>query len=380
MMATLEFQRVSKVYSGGVRAVRDLDLRIADGELMVIVGPSGCGKSTLLRLVAGLEEITSGAIFIGGRVVDELPPQRRNVAMVFQNYALYPHMTVRKNLAFPLRMMKRPRAEITRRVDETAELLGLTPLLERKPAMLSGGQRQRVAMGRAMVRDPAAFLMDEPLSNLDAKLRSRIRTEIGDLQRKMRTTMIYVTHDQLEAMTLGDRVAVLRDGVLQQLANPRTLYDEPANAFVAGFVGSPPMNLFRSALHAEADRLFVELGAVRLPLDRVEPARREKLKAHVGSSIDVGFRPETVRLVGEDPTHDPIRVRVGAVEMLGHETIVYFEVPDYVAHGTASVDELTARFAARFPHGVTPPPGSSLPIEIDPSRLRFFATDGQGLT
>src|SRR5579859_5799054 len=242
-MAQIVLDKVDKVYSGGVKAVDGLTLEIKDGEFMVLVGPSGCGKSTALRSIAGLEEISAGTITIGERVVNDLPPKDRDIAMVFQNYALYPHMTVEQNLAFGLKLRHTPKDEIKRRVNEAAAMLGLEPYLARKPAALSGGQRQRVAMGRAIVREPAAFLMDEPLSNLDARLRVQMRAEIAALQRRLGVTTVYVTHDQVEAMTMGTRVAVLCDGCLQQCASPREMYEEPANAFVAGFIGSPPMNL-----------------------------------------------------------------------------------------------------------------------------------------
>src|SRR5450759_2807321 len=252
-MASVDFEHVDKVFPDGTRAVVDCTLRIADGELVVFVGPSGCGKSTLLRLLAGLDQVTSGTLRIGDRVVNDLAPQERNVAMVFQDYALYPFMSVRRNLEFPLKMRQLPREEMQRRIDWAAGLLDITALLDRLPKQLSGGQRQRVAMGRALVREPTVFLLDEPLSNLDAKLRVQVRAEIGELQRRTATTMIYVTHDQVEAMTLGDRVVVLNPGRLQPVAPPRELYDRPANVFVAGFIGNPPMNLFSTRLSV-ADR------------------------------------------------------------------------------------------------------------------------------
>src|SRR5881397_3190866 len=252
-MATITYESVGKVYPDGTEAVADLELELDDGELMVLVGPSGCGKSTALRMTAGLEDITSGRLLIDEEVVNAKQPQERDIAMVFQDYALYPHMTVRQNMGFALRMMKLPKSEIRRRVDEAAERLSLTALLDRRPKNLSGGQRQRVAMGRAIVREPKAFLMDEPLSNLDAKLRVQMRAEISALQKQLGVTTLYVTHDQVEAMTMGDRVAVMKNGRLQQCAPPQELYDDPANVFVAGFMGSPKMNLFHSLLRREAD-------------------------------------------------------------------------------------------------------------------------------
>jgi multiple sugar transport system ATP-binding protein len=259
-MARVEFEHVDKIYAEGTHAVVDCSLEIADGELMVFVGPSGCGKSTLLRLVAGLEQLSSGTLRIGERVVNDLAPQERNVAMVFQDYALYPFMSVRRNLEFPLKMRKLPHSEIRRRVEWAAGLLDIAQVLERLPKQLSGGQRQRVAMGRALVREPAVFLLDEPLSNLDAKLRVQVRAEIGALQQRTGTTMIYVTHDQIEAMTLGDRVGVLHQGRLQQVAPPRELYDRPANVFVAGFIGNPPMNLFPTRVAIDSDHATMTVG------------------------------------------------------------------------------------------------------------------------
>src|SRR5215218_6486300 len=261
-MAEVILEGVTKIFPGGTVAVDDVDLEIADGELLVLVGPSGSGKTTVLRLTAGLEELSDGDIRIGDRVVNDLHPMDRDIAMVFQSYALYPHMTVRENIGFGLKLRHRPKAEIRDRVERAAEKLGLTDLLERKPAQLSGGQRQRVAMGRAIVRDPAAFLMDEPLSNLDAKLRVQMRTEVSRLQQRLGTTMIYVTHDQTEAMTLGDRVAVMRAGVLQQVATPMELYNHPKNLFVAGFIGSPAMNFFGAELRGDA--LVTPFGDVPL--------------------------------------------------------------------------------------------------------------------
>src|ERR1700726_186254 len=259
-MAQIVLDHVDKVYSGGVKALDDLNLEVREGEFMVLVGPSGCGKSTALRSIAGLEEITGGTISIGERLVNDLPPKDRDIAMVFQNYALYPHMTVADNLAFGLKLRHTPKAEIKRRVGEAAEMLGLEPFLKRKPRALSGGQRQRVAMGRAIVREPAAFLMDEPLSNLDAKLRVQMRAEIAGLQRSLETTTIYVTHDQVEAMTMGDRVAVMRKGQLQQVADPQTLYDRPINLFVGGFIGSPAMNMVEATVARQNGGVAVSVG------------------------------------------------------------------------------------------------------------------------
>jgi multiple sugar transport system ATP-binding protein len=318
-MARVVFEHVEKIYPTGTPGLLDCSLAIEDGELMVLVGPSGCGKSTLLRLLAGLEEVTSGTLRIGDQVVNDRTPQQRNVAMVFQDYALYPHMTVRGNLEFPLRMRRLSRAEMQRRVEWAADLLDIGAVLDRLPKQLSGGQRQRVAMGRALVREPAVFLLDEPLSNLDAKLRVQVRAEIADLQQRMRTTMIYVTHDQTEAMTLGQRVAVLRAGRLQQVAPPRELYERPANVFVAGFIGNPPMNLFPTRLASAADgaRLSIAGESFGVALAAPPPSDTGELTA--------GIRPEAFVLAPAGAT-GPLPAAVEHVEWLGHETLAYARV------------------------------------------------------
>jgi len=321
-MGSVVFEQIGKVYPNGHRAIAGLDLAIDDGELMVFVGPSGCGKSTLLRMLAGLEEITAGRILIDGREANRLTPQERNIAMVFQDYALYPTMTVRGNLEFPLKMRKLTKAEIARRVDEVARMLELGEVLERLPKQLSGGQRQRVAMGRALVREPAVFLMDEPLSNLDAKLRVQVRAEIGELQKRIGATMIYVTHDQVEAMTLGDRIAVLHGGRLQQVANPKTLYERPANTFVAGFIGSPPMNLFPTSLQvAEGGIARITMGSQTLPAEPVGLSA-DALPRWVGKPVTCGIRPEALALVGADEPA-ALLADVELVEYLGHETLLH---------------------------------------------------------
>src|SRR6202000_715307 len=289
-MARIALDHVEKVYSGGVKALDDLNLEVREGEFMVLVGPSGCGKSTALRSLAGREEITGGTISIGERVVNDLPPKDRDIAMVFQNYALYPHMTVADNLAFGLKLRHTPKAEIRRRVSEAAELLGLTEYLARKPAALSGGQRQRVAMGRAIVREPQAFLMEEPLSNLDAKLRVSMRASLAQLHARLGVTTVYVTHDQVEAMTLGQRVAVLRDGQLQQADTPQTLYNAPVNLFVAGFIGSPAMN-FVTARLVRDDGPAVTFAGYRLPVPASVLEARHGLDAYLGRRVIVGIRP-----------------------------------------------------------------------------------------
>jgi multiple sugar transport system ATP-binding protein len=340
---------VEKTYAGGTRALVDCSLDVADGELVVLVGPSGCGKSTLLRLVAGLEEATAGTIRLGDRVVNALRPQERNAAMVFQDYALYPHMSAAENLEFPLRMRRMDPTERRARVARIADLLDIGPLLGRLPKALSGGQRQRVAMGRALVREPAVFLMDEPLSNLDAALRSQVRAEIKALQRRTRTTTLYVTHDQVEAMTLGDRVAVLRAGVLQQVAPPRLVYDRPANAFVAGFIGNPPMNLWPARLDADGGRLRLRIGDQTTPAGDVPPAR-------VGVPLTAGIRPESVTIA---PGDDAVRARVAHVELLGHETLVHADVAD-------------VRLVVRTPGMSTHAPGDPVSLHLDPTALHLF--------
>ncbi len=321
-MATVKFDRVFKVYANGQTAIKDLSLEIADGEFLVFVGPSGCGKSTALRMLAGLEDISAGKILIDDRVVNDQTPQQRNIAMVFQNYALYPHMTVRQNLEFPLRMIKLSKKQIDVLVREAADKLGLVELLDRKPKQLSGGQRQRVAMGRAIVRDPAVFLMDEPLSNLDAKMRSQIRLEITTLQQRMQTTTVYVTHDQVEAMTMGDRVAVMRSGKLQQVSSPQDLYDYPANIFVAGFIGSPAMNIFRTRLSKdESGTFFIDFGEKNLVIESATSQRYQQLERYLGLVILAGFRPEAFTVAAAQ-TDNSITVEVKTVEALGHEMII----------------------------------------------------------
>jgi len=323
-MAEVIIDRVTKVYPGDVLAVAGVSLEIRDLELMVLVGPSGCGKSTTLRMVAGLEEITEGTISIGGRVVNDVPPKDRDIAMVFQNYALYPHMTVYNNMAFGLKLRRYPKAEIQKRVHDAAQILGIESLLERKPKALSGGQRQRVAVGRAIVRKPAVFLFDEPLSNLDAKLRVEMRAELNKLHRRLETTMIYVTHDQVEAMTLGDRIAVMKDGTLQQVAPPLEIYDRPANKFVAGFIGTPPMNFLEGTLAAENGGLYFDEGSGRVAL----PERfKALLESRIGRKATLGIRPELIapRAVAGTPNmqESVLGVRVNVVEPLGDEMLVY---------------------------------------------------------
>jgi len=328
-MARVTLEHVYKTYAGNVTAVRDVNLEIADKEFVVLVGPSGCGKSTTLRMVAGLEEISQGTITIGDRKVNDLPPKDRDIAMVFQNYALYPHMSVYDNMAFGLKLRRFPKAEIDRRVHEAAEILSITPYLDRRPKALSGGQRQRVAVGRAIVRKPAAFLFDEPLSNLDAKMRVQMRAEIIKLHHSLESTMIYVTHDQIEAMTMGDRIVVMKDGVVQQVATPGALYNQPANQFVAGFIGTPPMNFFAGRLLRQDGRLVFDGDTLRIPL----PKEREAAAAPLADQPAVfGLRPENIGSLNAENTPDAPKVRalVDMVEMTGAETMVYLKTG---AHG-----------------------------------------------
>ena len=325
----MTFENVGKVYADGTRAVSDMDLEIRDGEFMVLVGPSGCGKTTALRMVAGLETISEGVLSIGDRVVNHVPSRDRDIAMVFQSYALYPHLTVFDNIAFGLRLRKAPKAEIESRVREAAHVLGLTEFLDRKPRALSGGQRQRVAMGRAIVRQPQAYLMDEPLSNLDAKLRVHMRAEIASLQNELGVTTIYVTHDQVEAMTMGDRVAVMRKGALQQVAPPQVLYERPVNLFVGGFIGSPAMNLAEATIVEDDGRFFVGVGDHRLALSDELLAFRPKLRDYVGKRLVVGIRPENLEdaaLEPDTPEDQRLRGVVVLREPLGSEIVAHFTV------------------------------------------------------
>jgi multiple sugar transport system ATP-binding protein len=328
-VAEVEFSDVAKVFPDGTRAVSDLNLETRDGEFMVLVGPSGCGKTTALRMVAGLEEISEGEIRIGDRVVNQIPSRDRDIAMVFQSYALYPHLSVYDNIAFSLRLRKERKEEIDKRVREAARILDLEPFLDKKPRALSGGQRQRVAMGRAIVRQPAAFLMDEPLSNLDAKLRVQMRAEISKLQRDLGVTTIYVTHDQVEAMTMGERVAVMRKGELQQVAPPQELYDRPVNLFVGGFIGSPAMNLLEATLERANGGLQVALGSQKLVLDDQCVSAHPALKDYEGQTVVVGIRPEQLEdadIARERSTERRLRGEVELREALGSELMVHFKV------------------------------------------------------
>jgi multiple sugar transport system ATP-binding protein len=385
-VAEIQLVHLSKVYGNDVTAVRDLNLDVAEGEFMVLVGPSGCGKTTALRMVAGLEEISAGEIRIGGKVVNDLPPRDRDIAMVFQNYALYPHKSVYDNLAFGLRMRKVPKDEQRRRVEEIARVLGLGDMLQRRPAQLSGGQRQRVAMGRAIVREPKAFLMDEPLSNLDAKLRVQMRAEIARIQQALKVTTVYVTHDQVEAMTMGDRVAVMRDGELQQVDTPQRLYDAPVNLFVASFVGSPPMNLFEAAVERDGERLVCRIGDASLDLPADLLAERPALAAYAGRRVAIGIRPEDVReAAGWDGAR--LRGKILLVESLGSEQLVHIEIAASPLERSDLVDtaaqppgpalgvddaEHAVTLLGRFDRHLLLSPGEAVEVAIDPRLLHFF--------
>ena len=370
-MATVDLEQINKVYSNGFHAVKDLDLDVRDGEFMVLVGPSGCGKTTALRMVAGLEDISSGTLRIGGRPVNDVTPKDRDIAMVFQNYALYPHMTVRDNIGFALKLRKMPKTEVAAKVNETAEILGLTEWLDRKPGQLSGGQRQRVAMGRAIVREPSVFLMDEPLSNLDAKLRVQMRAEVQRIQRRINVATMYVTHDQVEAMTMGDRVAVMRSGVLQQCDHPQVLYDHPDNLFVAAFIGSPAMNLYEAAITEGARSL--RLGSQDIELPASVRVAHPGLAAYAGKHVVVGLRPE--HLPAANGAAGPTMVgEVDLVEALGSELMVHFtlDARRVRAEGTASADEEAVTESGEGVARVDP--GS--PVKVG-QRARFaIKTDG----
>ena len=387
-MAEIAFEQVTKVYDDGTLAVDELDLVIGDGELMVVVGPSGCGKTTALRMLAGLEEISDGTIRIGDEVINDLTPKERDIAMVFQNYALYPHMSVEQNLAFGLRFRKLPKSEVKERVRRAAELLEIDEFLDKKPRALSGGQRQRVAMGRAIVREPQAFLMDEPLSNLDAKLRVQMRAEIHDLQRRLRVTTLYVTHDQVEAMTLGDRVAVMLDGRLQQVAAPQALYERPVNEFVAGFIGSPSINIVEAELARSNGSLTVSFGGHRLAVDEAATRGHPGLGDYVDRTVLLGIRPEDFEDAALDSDALPdrrIRTTCDLTEPLGAEMLVHFSVSaPVVVAGTGGdtdpalgasppgVEEGRSRLIARVDPRSRITEGSEVELAVDTTRLYFF--------
>jgi multiple sugar transport system ATP-binding protein len=384
-MAGLTLDNINKVYPNGFQATHDLSIDVADGEFLVLVGPSGCGKSTALRMIAGLEDISSGELRIGDRVVNDVEPKDRDIAMVFQNYALYPHMSVADNIGFALKLAKVPRAEIEERVRKAAAVLDLTDQLDRKPGQLSGGQRQRVAMGRAIVRQPSAFLMDEPLSNLDAKLRVAMRAEIAALQRNLGVTTVYVTHDQVEAMTMGDRVAVLNKGYLMQVASPQELYEHPENVFVAGFIGSPSMNLLEATLTGSASEPALDLGGMTISIDAL--AADSPLNGFLGRKLVVGLRPEDM----EDATILPgqpgrtINSSARLVESLGSEIIVHFPldatqyvvadaIEDDAEKGLGSDDD-TAVFVARVSPRSPVTNGADIVLSVDTARFHYFDID-----
>ena len=393
-MAPITIDKVTKVYPNGFEAVHELDLAVADGEFMVLVGPSGCGKTTALRMVAGLEDISGGTLRIGERVVNDVSSKDRDIAMVFQNYALYPHMTVAENIGFALKLRKLPKAEIKKKVEDAASILGLTEWLDRKPGQLSGGQRQRVAMGRAIVREPSVFLMDEPLSNLDAKLRVQMRSEVARIQRRLGVATLYVTHDQVEAMTMGDRVAVMQAGVLQQCDNPQVLYDNPANLFVAGFMGSPAMNLFEASLGERADSAVV--GSQRITLPDSLHATRPGLRAYANRPVILGIRPEDLLVEGDSiPTggdYSPLEGDIELVEALGSELLVHFTTDAHrvEAEGAKEADAegLNAGSLSQGGEGVARVEpraqllaGRRVRFMINPARLHFFdATHGRAIT
>jgi multiple sugar transport system ATP-binding protein len=389
-VADIAVRGVTKSYDGTTRAVDDVDLDVADGELLVLVGPSGCGKSTLLRMIAGLEEVTAGTVEIAGRDVTRAQPKDRDIAMVFQSYALYPHMSVAKNIGYPLKLARTPKDEIDRRVAEVAEVLQLSEVLGRRPSQLSGGQRQRVAMGRAIIRHPRAFLMDEPLSNLDAKLRVEMRAEIARLQRELAVTTVYVTHDQTEAMTMGTRVAVLRDGRLQQVDTPQRLYDEPVNQFVAGFIGSPAMNLLAATVEPPADEeagggWALRVGSQRLALDEAVVAAHPSVRSLGGQLVAVGIRPESFSDEPGAPAERVIEATVDLVESLGAETVVHVmltEPPEPDPDASDSWRQVIARRGRGVvrlgPHSGLAP-GDVVKLAVDTRRVHLFDA-GTGLS
>ena len=361
-MATITLTDITKVYPGAESAtIEDANLKIEDKEFVVLVGPSGCGKSTLLRMVAGLEEITSGELQIDGERMNELSPKDRDIAMVFQNYALYPHMTVFDNMAFGLKLRKTPKEEIKKKVTEAAEILDITHLLDRRPKDMSGGQRQRVAIGRSIVRDPKVFLFDEPLSNLDAKLRVQMRAEIKKLHRDLQATIIYVTHDQIEAMTMGDRIVVLKDGIVQQFDSPMNLFHNPQNKFVAGFIGSPSMNFLQGKV-VDNGEIGIQIGSTSLPLP---DAHSQSLREHVGKEVIFGFRPEYIYDKSIEKTKRlsvEMQAKIVSLEPIGSETFVYFQLPGYAGE----------TFCFRSDSGVNYELGKTITIGVDIDHLRFF--------
>ena len=370
-MASLSLKHIYKKYPGGVTAVSDFNLEIKDKEFLILVGPSGCGKSTTLRMIAGLEEISEGELWIGDTLVNDVAPKDRDIAMVFQNYALYPHMTVFENMAFGLKLRKVPKEEIKRRVEEAARILDINHLLERRPKALSGGQKQRVALGRAIVRNPKVFLLDEPLSNLDAKLRASMRTELTKLHKKVETTFVYVTHDQVEAMTMATRIVVMKDGLIQQVDTPQNLYDLPCNLFVAGFIGTPQMNFITARLVEEAGELYITFGSNKIKVP-AEKANNPALKEYIGQEVIVGIRPECLH---DDPAHiastpdGVINATVEVTELMGAEIYLYlsFDGMEDATNGKNIIARVSARSTSRA--------GDEIQIAFETSRMHIFDKD-----
>ena len=363
-MASLSLKNIYKIYPNGFNAVKDFNLEIADKEFIIFVGPSGCGKSTTLRMIAGLEEISKGELYIDGKLMNDVEPKDRDIAMVFQSYALYPHMSIYDNMAFGLKLRKTPKDEIDKRVKEAARILDIEHLLDRKPKLLSGGQRQRVAMGRAIVREPKVFLMDEPLSNLDAKLRVQMRLEISKLHQRLQTTIIYVTHDQTEAMTLGTRIVVMKDGVIQQVDTPQNLYDRPGNLFVAGFIGSPQMNFIDATLQKEGNNVYLVFGPHKIT---VVPEKAEKVKNYIGKEVTFGIRPENIYAAATYPNANPnntVHSTVRVFEMLGAEVFVYVSVEGV---------DVTVREAP----GTVVKPGDEVDLSFDVEKIHIFDKETQ---
>ncbi len=363
-MASLSLKNIYKIYPNGFNAVKDFNLEIADKEFIIFVGPSGCGKSTTLRMIAGLEEISKGELYIDGKLMNDVEPKDRDIAMVFQSYALYPHMSIYDNMAFGLKLRKTPKDEIDKRVKEAARILDIEHLLDRKPKLLSGGQRQRVAMGRAIVREPKVFLMDEPLSNLDAKLRVQMRIEISKLHQRLQTTIIYVTHDQTEAMTLGTRIVVLKDGVIQQVDTPQNLYDRPGNLFVAGFIGSPQMNFIDATLQKEGNNVYLVFGPHKIT---VTPEKAEKVKDYIGKEVTFGIRPENIYDAATYPkanANNTVHSTVRVYEMLGAEVFVYVTVEGV---------DVTVREAP----GTVVKPGDEMDLSLDVEKIHIFDKETQ---
>jgi multiple sugar transport system ATP-binding protein len=379
MMATVDMQEMNKVYENGFHALKNFTMDVADGEFMVLVGPSGSGKTTALRMVAGLEDITSGILRIGGKVVNNETPKDRDIAMVFQNYALYPHMTVAENIGFALKLRHMPKDQVRAKVEETAQILGLTEWLDRKPSQLSGGQRQRVAMGRAIVREPSVFLMDEPLSNLDAKLRVQMRAEVQRIQRRINVATLYVTHDQVEAMTMGDRVAVMRDGTLQQVDHPQVLYDHPDNVFVAAFIGSPAMNLYEATM--SDDTKSVKVGSQVLPLPDDVHAARPGLARYGGKKVVLGVRPEQLPAAHDGATGPKLVGNVDLIEALGSELVIHFTIdaPRVQPEGATTADEDATAKAGEGVARVAPDTkvkvGERITFAVNTEGMQFFDMD-----